>query len=582
MFRARRIAAVSCCVAILTASVFAQDLSTTTVKRSPQDVLSAVPGNAWAVAIVPNLNQFDRKITTLMQQLQVPIPFAPLAMTKMSLGFQNGFDDDGGLAVVMMPMADGASPGKSVLILLPTTDYDALVTPLGPELVEGTISKIYFMDEEAYVSPFGRFAAVAPSQELLTKAINARTSLRDVLATDRLARIEKDELTVWANFTEFSKSNLYKGFAAMAQMAGGDMSMVEQFDTGSISLRIGESGINFGMHVDAQAGTALAKAIATAGSTDETLLIGLPAEPFVFAGGQMSSETGAQQSAKMMDEMFEKMADKAGEQKELVNSMRAMLIGIIRNMRHVSFSVAAIDGGADGMIGVTLVLTTEGQSKAVRDTAVKAVSILKKVMDDDAQAAEYSKLVEYKVAAEKIDGIDVDHFKVTLPSEELGEEFHNAMKVIVGQEGILIRLATLDDRHTLVVFGGGGERFKKAAAAAKSDEKGLANNPGIKHVAANLPSRKNSEFYFALDHLARLAINIGTAVGESMPIKASQIPDINAPIAVVSTPVGKTGSQTEIYIPMKLLQSAKDIAMAQMMAQQQRPPHPVDPPPPPS
>ena len=145
----------------------------------PQDILSAVPGDAWAVLCAPNIGKTDARLTALVQRLNLPMMIgSPLMMAKAMMGMNMGFDDSGALAVVAMPMPDLTALGKSLVILLPTSDYDQLMSVMNPEPMEGGISKMYFMDKESYVARHGKWAAMAQTPETLVGLLKSKTSVK--------------------------------------------------------------------------------------------------------------------------------------------------------------------------------------------------------------------------------------------------------------------------------------------------------------------------------------------------------------------------------------------------------------------
>ena len=61
----------------------------------PQDILSAVPGDAWAVLWAPNIGKTDARLTAMIQRLNLPMMGSPLMMAKAMMGMNMGFDDTG-------------------------------------------------------------------------------------------------------------------------------------------------------------------------------------------------------------------------------------------------------------------------------------------------------------------------------------------------------------------------------------------------------------------------------------------------------------------------------------------------------
>ncbi|MEE9296503.1 MAG: hypothetical protein V3W34_16285 [Phycisphaerae bacterium] len=570
-------ASVGLLMAIVPSAASAQEAGTkVTPGRSPQDVLSAVPAEAWAVLAVPSVTRLEQKLTAFGQQLQVPM-MSPIALGKMMLGITQGFDDKGGLAVALLPLKDLSAPARSLVIFMPVTDYDALLAPWAPQpLEEGSaISKMALMNKESYVARFGRFAAVAQSAEVLTKVLGAKKSLRDQLDKGRIERIEKDDLTLWVNMGAVTSSDLYNGLAFLIQMTGNDPELLRQFRTASLSVRFDPAGVTIGGYMDADPESDSGKAMSSVQSTSRSLLTGLPKDPFILAGGQMYNKESNKIGIKMLDKMMGQLTQQAGEDVEQVEKLIETASEALLSLRHLSMSVSPLSASDEGMIAATMVLTTESDSKRLCQTFDKLVGMFKKMMADDARVAERVGMFVYNADAEKVGGVAVDHFKVTLPPEELDADWIRKIHKVIGPQGLLVRLATVDDKHVAVTLGGGKGHLARVIDVIKSKETPLAEDAGIKRVAGHVAKKRYVEFYLSADRLIKTVMAVAEAIGEKIPLTAA-IPEINAPLAVTSSPAGKAGVRMELFMPMEMISAVKDIVMAQMMAPQQQQLQPVE------
>ncbi len=560
--------AASLCLTVMLSSSMAmgQDLGTS-AKRAPQDILSAVPSDAWAVLCIPKVSRLDKKLSSLGQQLQVPV--MGLAMARMMAGISGGWNDDGGLAAAVLPMNNMAEVTNAVVLFLPTTDYAALTATLSPETDESGANTIRVWDQKLYAAPFGSFAVLSQSNDALGKVLKAGSSFKSKLERSRLTRIEADEITLWLNMSAITKSQMFNGVAAMMAAMGQDVDIFRQFDTASVSLHLDTAGVTLGLHADADPESDMGKTMAAAGASSETLLKGLPKDRFIFALGQMSSKEASKLGAEMVDEMLAKAVTGEGEEKKLVDSLRKVLADVVARMRHVSMTVSALAPGSDGLIGLAVVLTTDGASKGVCEAVERSITDVKKAFAENPDAKDYINLVNYAAGAEKIGGASVDHLKVDLPAEAGSEEWAGHLAKIIGKDQVLFRFAAVDDKHLAITLGGGKARFAEVIEAARSGSTALASDPGVKHVASHLPKKRTMESYIALDRVPKLVADVAKAIGQPNPIPV-EIPEINAPLAFASAPVGKAGSQTEIFLPMELIRTIKDVAGPLMAGQQQQ------------
>ena len=166
--------------------------------------------------------------------------------------------------------------------------------------------------------------------------------------------------------------------------------------------------------------------------------------------------------------------------------------------------------------------------------------------------------IEYKVGVEKARGIDVDHIVIKLPDQakaELGETGMATIKAVLGTDGLLARIAVVDDLHLAVTLGGGLAYLNEVIKTTRSNAAPLAGDAGLKRIAKYVPKKRNTEVYLAADQLGKLIGRIAKAVGEPFPYT---IPEINAPAAMVTSSVAPGGSQTDVYIPIELITAIKD------------------------
>src|SRR5690242_3486666 len=95
-------------------------------------VLEQIPEQALVVVKVNSLSSFSTKFgklaTDLQLTAQVPQLADPLAALQEKLKLQNGVDKNGEAAFAYLdPAAAGGNEDKSVLILLPVSDYKAFI-----------------------------------------------------------------------------------------------------------------------------------------------------------------------------------------------------------------------------------------------------------------------------------------------------------------------------------------------------------------------------------------------------------------------------------------------------------------------
>jgi len=139
-----------------------------------EGVLDQVPADAWVVFRVNRLEQTNKKAAAWAEAMGLaqwaPEAADPLGALERKTNVK-GVDHSKDLAVVFVDpaQADG-NEDKSMLFLVPTTDYKAFVGSLPNSKTEGNVTTFSENgDEPGYVANWGNYAAITPTQTLLSK-----------------------------------------------------------------------------------------------------------------------------------------------------------------------------------------------------------------------------------------------------------------------------------------------------------------------------------------------------------------------------------------------------------------------------
>jgi hypothetical protein len=136
-------------------------------------VLQQIPEQALVVVKVNSLSGFSAKLgklsTDLQLTAQVPQLADPLAALQEKLKLQNGVDKSGEAAFAYLdPSVAGGNDDKSVVVLLPVSDYKAFLGNFADAKEEGGIATAKFpeSEEDAFIANWGKYAAISPSKEV--------------------------------------------------------------------------------------------------------------------------------------------------------------------------------------------------------------------------------------------------------------------------------------------------------------------------------------------------------------------------------------------------------------------------------
>ncbi|MBN1514050.1 MAG: hypothetical protein JXB13_18680 [Phycisphaerae bacterium] len=551
----------------LTAVFAAGPVWTAQAAPAAADTYGAIPADAWAVVYVRNAAEVEKKIMDVVRKFDVP-PMSALMMAKGFLGFMSGVNDNGDLALVVLPTDDMNAIDQSVALLVPITDYTELTAALQLEPAEegeGRISKMVNPNlPPIFMAPKGKFAVLAPSVANVKKILDSTTGLQTVLAAHDLERASDDDLTIWANAATVVASPLVSPFITQFEAMGTDTTFFKELQSLQLGIKIAPAGIRLGMGMAFKEGSDMGRAAAMAKTTSDTMLTGLPAENYILAYAGVTTkeaaEFGAGQLNKQIDKILNNPAipnDKINPEKlrELLDRVAAM----IKPMRGLGIEISALPGteGEGGFVGFTKVVKVEGGAAAMVGQFKDIIAMVTGGLVLDEEVNKVLSKIQYVPAAETIGGVSVDHLVMKLSEiEDIEEEDLETVHKVIGKEGVLFRIGAVDTDHVIATFGGGPGRFDNVIGLVKGKQAPLSKNPGIVNTAKAMATQRNAEMYFAVDSLMRMLSDIGKATDEPFPVT---MPQINAPVGMVSYGVGKAAGQADVFVPMELIIQVRDV-----------------------
>ena len=535
------------------------------------ELLQAVPDNAWGMVSVRSLAELDKKLMNLSQMVNAPTAgFSPLAMAKGALGLLLGVNDDGGVALVVMPAEDLGAVKDATAILIPTTNYAELLSLLEPEEVGDGLSKVLLAGNESYVAQKGNFAVAGPTPEAVKAVLAAQTGVVGRLSPYQVERWEKDDLTVWLNLEAFTASPVFATYGETAQATGMDLQWLTEFKSAQLSLRLAPEGIGLGVYYDCQAGSEMGQALASIKPKDGTLLTGLPADSMVFAYGQVGSKEGSAYAARWVEKAMAKVPVAESAQ-EGFDKIRDASQRMVAGMRSVAFGVNGLPGGADGLVAVTAVLGVDGDATGFLGSLGEMVQTVPGLLRPEEAPGETVGFVAYKSGAEEggVDHLVFDSAAMGISEDELAQ-----MTKVLGQDGLLFRLSAVGANDVVVTLGGGSELMKQVTTLVKSGQAPLTDRAEVKQASAAMPTERTAEGYLSANGLAELVGAIAKAVGDEVPF---EMPPVTKPVMMYSCPTQGGGLQTDVLLPVEVLKAAGQAAMGTMGG---GPPAPTRPPPP--
>jgi hypothetical protein len=538
-------------------------LAPSPAKAQANELLAAVPADAWGMISVRNLAELDKKLISMGQAANSMMAgMSPLAMAKGMLGLIAGVDDTGGLALVVLPADSFDQIGQRLAILVPTSNYTELLSLTEPEDAGDGVSKVLFRGSESYVAPKGKFAVFGASPELVKAVVQSKTGVESKLTAHQRQRWAADDVTLWVDAAAATSSPVFAPHLEEIKTHGVDTELLTAFKSLQLSLRFGPQGIRIGTYFDAQPDTAMAKAMASAKPPGRPLLTGLPADTIALAFGVALGKEIAAYKAEAADKILQTAAPMLTMVKpEAVSRVRSIFTTLVSRMRTLSFSISVLPEGPDGVVAATKIIGVEGGASAYLASIGELIGVVRSglILDEEA-AAQVKTVLEYQAGA---GGAGVDHLALHLDKlEGAQEEDLGMINKIVGKEGLLVRLSAVDDSHVAITLGGGAARMQTVAELVKGNKGPLSEAAEFKKLSSGMPPDRVSEGYLSVDGLMALLKATAKATDGEVPL---DLGPVGTPAAMFAWMTGDGGSQTELLIPMELIKALSQAAQAAMM-----------------
>jgi hypothetical protein len=569
-----------------------------TPPADPNAILKVIPANATAFVAVRNIAEVDFDVSEVLDKLQLPLAEMGfpglLDMIKERAGITKGLNANSGAAIALLDCSKLKTTDeleKRAVILLPTDDAEALAKAMGGNK-QGDGYQLTLNNEPAVGTEKAGFLIIAATEakDALKEIAQAKEGIEKTLSGDRLKAYGNSDVFGWANLRGFSPElraeplNALKGMMMLSAPAGGAKEVDESLSgVGKFLDDLKEA--SFAATLDAKVGLKLAfwyrampdsdmaKRLQAAKLSDGSLLAGLPDESAIFAAGMVNT-TSPDEIQKALDrsikpELLGKEVDEA-QAKALKESLTKLLTSVER----VSVSVAGLPSeGEDGMVGVTFVVRTANSQQAqaelrklfstVKDLLIKTAVAKGELTEEQSKSA--NEAIQLKENAEKLTGAVVDHFVVDLAKlPDADEEMVKQIRGVVGQEGILVRIAQVGDKNLAVTFGGGAKRFAQIVDLIQKNQAPLADRKTVKMVADRLPGQKKiAEGYLSVDRLLALVMEMSSKLGQPVPLPLTM--KETAPLSVVAAQVDESSATIDVLVPIELAQSAAEMAKPMMM-----------------
>jgi len=565
-----------------------------TAAVAANSVVDLVPPEALGFAAVQNLGHTDEKLESLGRKMQVPIP-SLLDQLKKEGGITEGLDERGSAAMIAMPAMNSDEPPIMILVV-PVDDYEKFLGQFEPEEPKGGLTEITAMDAAFVAANKDGYALLAePKHRKTLKAVLADKkgpgkevdALADWLAAndaslvvtrpgvvlisekiqktlremkDLFDSMEGQEAEVQGNFQMMSMVfSIYGEFAA---------AMGREVATLSAGVQLPDDGSVVGVaRLQAVEGGRLDRTTRNLETPVNELLVGIPAGPYVLAGGMAFPEGLVDAMSDFSAAVIQAAPGIYGVPEDKIDEMTEINRKTMENFHGMSMALKVGEPGSPIYGNLSGAMFVDDAEKYL-DTYREAIEEMKKLADD----AEKSVFAGMKVKQFDLDGKKAlrltMNFASMLPMMD-EPEIARMFEAMYGPGGKMTFLMAAANEKT-VAMGSTEELLEDAIESVEGDN--LADDTELKKTAARLLPGAQAVGYYSVPGLVAL-------IDRAIPaIAPPGTPEIDLPPFPDTPPIGFAAKASEgtvnlqTIVPGEVLGSLMgyfiQVQMQQMQQQQ--------------
>jgi hypothetical protein len=482
--------------------------------RAAENVLKLVPDSALGFLLVNRPAEVDGKLQELGRQMQLPVP-SLLAKIKQAGGIAEGFDEKGTAALLLLPPED-TRLGVPI-ILVPVTDYGKFIAQFNPGEAEAGLTKIEVRGAPVWARSIGGYAALtcggvsktvtglmglklagevpaglAPLEAWLTEndfaAVITRPGIKIVSA-----KAQEGISRMKATFAKLGETGKTKQMAGRMKQAVAGLEVYVKL-LQALEREVSLCGL--GAQLDKQgvlrvtsrtrmvAGGKWAQLVAPIQPAKEDPLTGLPAGPYVMAGGGVVPPGTWEAVMRFSVDMMKAMPDLYGLSDEQADKLQhSIKLSMLKQIRSTSMVWGVGQSGAPMFAGMVGVMRVDDTAKFMADYEQyfkEYNEVVKQAKSPFLQPGEVEKIAIGGVPALQIT------IKIPSPPGSQPAQIARVMEFMFGPGGKVVLWLAAADGHT-VVFGYNKRAVQEAMDAIKQGRPGLWQDADLAKTAALLP-----------------------------------------------------------------------------------------------
>lgn len=538
------------------------------------DAMNRVAPNTAVTVVIPSLDRLDEGVASVIGALEMPMLSTPKQMLAAA-GFRNGLDSTRAVVIMFQSENFEEEAEPDVLMLIPTTDFDALVGQFNPVVENGLQAFQTGMGDMTFARDLGNGYALAGENAELVAAYNAEggaAAFETMIGRAGMDVADRSDVYAIVQFDAFrdlieegldaAREQMAEGMAMAAGMGGQDpeavaeqmeqgLAMIESFVDQSQAMVLGADasamGVGIEMSSNFKEGTEWA-GLMQAGGKSEALLASMPAGPYLLA-----------YAADFDNPLMQQLFGKFGAMKMNMMGGMAAMEGVdpeamLKNMK--GQAIAVYPGPAGIMGGVfsgTVAYTKSDNPNAMRTSLMNAMNAMGNV---EAGQGEFAMTMQstFMENAGQINGTNYDSWSMTFNMGGQANPFMGQfMMMLFGQPDGIKGLMAATDKGVYTTYSPNPARLQDALDGGAS----LADDQLTKQVAERLPANRIGEFYLGADSiLAQVMPFIQMQLGPMDLGVEGPIPPMG-----IGLTAGEGSLHGAMYFPMPLIQAGANLGM---------------------
>ncbi|NQU20235.1 MAG: hypothetical protein HQ567_03060 [Candidatus Nealsonbacteria bacterium] len=484
-----------------------------------EDLLGVMPEKTLGFATINGLAKVDGKLVRLGERMQLPAS-SPLAKLKETIGIEKGLDEKGRAAIVVMPGED-ADSDPIVLLFAPVTNFKQFVGQLEAEDAKDGLVKVDVNGAEFLVGNKGGYAVFAEPKhrDVLVAGLASSNKVAGELATwsqwlasnDATIVITRSGVELLCSKLSEEIKNVQTSFEQMPEEMRGQLGPAvavfdvyrKMFDMGGREVQAygaavqvdGKGNLLLTDRMRFTPNGAAAKAIAGVKPAESNWLAGLPASPFVIAGGGVLPESLMEAMMGFSMEMMKAMPEVYGVSEEQAAELGKLSVEYMKGLRSMSMVMGVGEPGTSLYESMAVIMKVDDAKKFMANYEESIRKISEMTKGD--KPSMFSGMKVRKIKFGDADALELSMKFPELPGMENVPDFEKMAEAMFGPGGKLNAYIVPADDHTVVAAYVSKANARKCLKLIQEGKGGLAENKGVARTAALLPKGAQWIGYFS-------------------------------------------------------------------------------------